>query len=183
MKEDRTRWNEKYRTGDYPRSPSGIVTRYHVLVRPGRALDIAAGPGRNAIFLAEKGHKVDALDISDVAIRALKGSDSRIRTHCCDLDTYTLPRTRYDLIVNIRYLNRRLFPGMIESLKPGGVLIFETYTEKTGEKGHPIRKDFLLEENELLYAFSSLRILFYEEKEGGDPTETDVSASLVARKK
>ncbi len=183
MKEDRARWNKKYRSGDFPRKPSGIVKRYHGLVCPGRVLDIAAGAGRNALYLAGEGHEVDAVDISDAAMETLEGKDPRVHPLCRDLDSYTISHEQYDLILNIRYLNRRLFPGIIKGLKRGGVLIFETYTEKIGEKGHPIRKNFLLRENELLHTFISLKILFYEEEEGAGPTETDRSASLVARKK
>jgi tellurite methyltransferase len=181
MEKDRIRWNEKYRVKTNSGAPSDIVTRFYSLGKPGRALDIAAGMGKNALFLAEKGFEVDAVDISDVAMDALADRHLRVHARCRDLDTYDIPGGRYDLILNIRYLNRRLFPYIIEGLKPGGLLVFETFIEKPGENGVSMHRDFLLRENELLHAFLALQVLHYEEKNVSGSKGPEQVASLVAR--
>lgn len=183
MEEDRIRWNEKYRRRRYSRTPTDIVVRHFSLAGRGRALDLAAGTGKNALFLAEKGFEVDAVDISDVAMDDLAGRHPRVHAHCVDLDGYRIPRRRYRLVVNIRYLNRALFPGIVEALVPGGLLIFETFIggPQAGDPG--MRRDYLLRENELLHAFLSLRILRYAEKSVAPSEGPDQVASLVARKR
>lgn len=108
---DRIRWNEKYREKEYQDYPSEIVKKFYHLAPKGLALDIAAGTGRNAIFLADQGFAADAVDVSDVSIRELSGKHAGVSALCADLDTYEIPADRYSLILNIRYLNRRLFPG------------------------------------------------------------------------
>jgi len=183
MRNDRTRWNERYRTRDYSEAPSDILTRFYHLAPPGRALDIASGMGRNALFLAQKGFEVEAVDVSDVAVKALGGRHPRIHAACQDLDAVDIESRHYQLIVNVRYLNRRLFPLIIEGLRPDGVLIFETYIEKPEYEGRPTRRDYLLRENELLHGFLSLQIVYYEEKRGTGSMGPFRTASLVARKK
>ena len=182
MEKDRIKWNKKYRARSYNKPTAEIVARFSSLARPGRALDIAAGLGNNGLFLADKGFEVDAVDISDVAMDELTGRHSRVQAICEDLDTYDIPAARYSLILNIRYLNRRLFPGIVEGLIPGGVLIFETFIEKIGEGGGATCRDYLLRENELLHAFLSMNILFYEEKKGNSPRGPFKAAALVALK-
>ncbi|RTZ95923.1 MAG: tellurium resistance protein TehB [Deltaproteobacteria bacterium] len=177
MHRDRIKWNAKYHRRQSPSSPSRIVKNYAALSRKGRALDIAAGTGRNSVFLAGLGFSVDAVDISDVALRRLAGRSPNLHPVCADLDTFDIRPDRYDLICNIRFLSRRLFPLMIEGLAPGGILIFESYLEKQpGSDKGPTCRDYLLGENELLHAFLSLNILYY--RETGGPV-----ASLVAMKK
>jgi len=143
---------------------------------------LGAGLGKNALFLAEKGFEVDAVDISDVAMDDLAGRHPRVHAIRRDLDTYDITGDRYGLILNIRYLNRRLFPHIIEGLIPGGLLIFETFIEHPGEDGGPVCRDFLLRENELLHAFLSMKILYYEEKKGRGCKGPFRIASLVAKK-
>lgn len=183
MDADRKKWNRKYREGAGPASPSATVERFWSLAPPGRALDIAAGNGRNALFLAEKGFTVDAVDISDVAVDALKGRHPEVHPIQADLDTWEIPQSRYSLILNIRFLSRRLFPYIREALLPGGVLIVETFLESPGEEDHFSRRDFLLRENELLHAFLPLRIRHYAERESRDaPHGPSREAALVAVK-
>ena len=80
MQNDRKRWNEKYLSETYSVDPSPIVKKFYKMAPGGIALDIAAGTGRNAIFLAEKGFQVDAVDISDVGLRKIsKGTRICIR--------------------------------------------------------------------------------------------------------
>ena len=183
MQKDRKKWNEKYQTGSYSEDPSPIVKQYCKLAPEGRALDIAAGIGRNALFLAKQGFEVDAVDISDKALETLSGRHPNLHPICADLDVFDIPENRYSLILNIRFLNRRLFPIIQEGLKPGGLLIFETYLDAPSEADSgTFCRDYLLRSNELLHAFLSLRILFYEEGVSRQADDQRQSASLVAIK-
>lgn len=181
MRRDRIKWNEKYRRQDYPTEPSGIVKEFFSRA-PGRAaLDIAAGSGRNAIFLAEQGLEVDAVDIAEEGLALFSGRHPGIRPICVDLDTFDIPTGRYDLILNTLYLNRRLFPQIRAGLRPGGLLIFETLLEAPGGASHGERcRDYFLKPNELLHSFLTLRVLHYHEECDTGQDEHRRLASLVA---
>ncbi|ACO04863.1 MAG TPA: methyltransferase domain-containing protein [Persephonella sp.] len=182
MEADREKWNRRYTEEEFPwKEPSQILKKFYRLSRKGKALDIAAGLGRNSLFLAEKGFEVDAVELSDVAVEKLKNLHKNINVIQEDLDFFSIPEERYDLILNINYLNRRLFPQIIEGLKKDGVLIFETFLL---EDDTQMKKDYLLRENELLHSFLKLHILFYEEKKKRKPTgEISYTASLVGIKR
>jgi len=183
-RQDRQRWNAKYLGTSFPTEPSQIVRRFHALAPKGRALDIAAGAGRNALFLAERGYRVDAVDVSDVAMGRLARSHPLLQPVCADLDTFDIRADTYALILNIRFLNRRLFPYMEEALVKGGILIFESYLETAGRSSEgPSCRDYLLRENELLHAFLGLRVLFYQEAESMERKGPSHTASLVALKR
>jgi SAM-dependent methyltransferase len=184
MHEDRLRWNRKYAEKTYPDYPTDLVVTWLPRARTGRALDIAAGNGRNAVYLAERGYRVDAVDISDAGLRLFAGRHPRVRPICADLDRYEVRPDRYDLIINIKYLNRRLFPTIAEGLRPHGLLLFETYVKAAGNlPDQPFRDEHLLRENELLRAFLSLKIIYYHE--AAEPLHSDPYplASLAALKK
>ncbi|WP_457623706.1 class I SAM-dependent methyltransferase [Persephonella sp.] len=182
MESDRKKWNKRYNEEEFPwKEPSQILKKFYRLSRKGKALDIAAGLGRNSLFLAEKGFEVDAVELSDVAVSRLKNLHKNINVIHQDLDFFNIPQDSYDLIININYLNRRLFPQIIEGLKVGGVLIFETFVLEENSK---MNKDYFLRENELLHSFLKLHILFYEEKKKKKPTgEISYTASLVGVKR
>jgi tellurite methyltransferase len=183
MGQDRDKWNEKYRQHAYPTEPSAIVTQFCSLAPDRAALDIGAGNGRNALFLAEQGFVVDAVDISDVGLSLFAGRHPNVHCLCADLDTFEIPRHRYGLITNIKYLNRRLFPQIREGLAAGGVLIFETFLETSDERVHqPSCSDHVLRKNELLHEFLSLQIIFYQEALNTHGQEPGYLASLVAVK-
>jgi tellurite methyltransferase len=176
--DDRIKWDAKYSKKLSDADPSAIVTQYWHLASPGKALDIASGSGRNSLFLADKGFVVDAVDISTVTANHLAGKHPNIHVICQDLDTWRIPENRYDLIVNIRFLDRRLFPFILDGLKNGGLLIFESFLDGDTDK-------YCLKTNELLHAFSNFRIVYYEEKKTGHTEHGDrfdKVASLVAIK-
>ncbi|MGA6924225.1 MAG: class I SAM-dependent methyltransferase, partial [Desulfosarcina sp.] len=169
---DQEKWDSRYRERMGDAEPSSILTTYWEHANAGKALDIACGNGRNSIFLAGKGFWVDAVDISTVATDHLAGKDPRINVIRTDLDTWKIPPDRYTLMVNIRFLDRRLFPMMREGLRPGGLLILESFLN--GKKS-----DYCLEHNELLRAFQSFRIVYYEEKKSHHSQKFDQIAALV----
>lgn len=186
MHPDRIKWNRKYRSrrAALRAHPSDIVCKFYQLASHGRALDIAAGNGRNALFLAQKGFAVEALDISEAGLQLAAGRSPRVRAACVDLDVYDLVPRRYSLVLNIRYLNRRLFPQICEALTGGGVLIFETYLKHPNFiPQRPHCDDHLLRINELLLGFLKLEVVYYRETAAADVGEPYPLASLVAIKR
>lgn len=173
--DDQNRWDARYSKRLGGTGPSPILDKYWHLASIGYALDLACGNGRNSLFLADKGFNVDAVDISTVATEHLNGQKPNINVICADLDTWNLPPNSYDLIVNIRFLDRRLFPSILRGLKPRGVLVFESFLD--GETNA-----YCLKQNELLRAFRSLRVVYYEEQKIEDSGRFDQIASLVAIK-
>lgn len=183
MKSDRLKWNRRYSEAEIDDIPSAVVNRFAALAPKGRALDIAAGSGRNALYLAGQGFVVDAVDISEVGLRHLTGRHQNVHPICADLDTYDIGGHTYELIVNVNFLQRRLFPLILEGLKPGGLLIFETFLEGgTPANGQPQTRDYLLRPNELLRAFLPLQIIYYREQANVPPDKASHLASLVGYK-
>lgn len=151
---DRIRWNKKYKTLPLSTKPLDIVVESIHLAHGKKALDIACGMGRNSIYLAQHGFEVDAIDISSVAIAKLQNIPN-INPVEVDLDSHILSKDSYDLIVSTYYLNRDLFPQMIEALRDGGVLIFETFVVHPDNQKAPSNPLFLLKLGELEEYFSS----------------------------
>lgn len=163
--DDKTRWNDKHRNVPMPNNPSKLLIRHLHDGIGKRALDIACGIGRHTHLIADAGYEVDAVDISDYALGKLNESPL-IHPIEADLSRYEIAQDRYDLIVNINYLERKLFPSILKGLKKDGLLIFETFiTAHEPDYHNPSNPDYLLRSNELIEYFSSLEILFYEERD------------------
>ena len=132
--------------------PSPWIARFAHLVPAGaRVLDLAAGGGRHALFFADRGAHVVAVD-RDAAALATYGRRERVETCAIDLETGDWPFAgeRFDAIVVVNYLHRRLFPHLRESLQPDGVLLYETFARGNEVYGRPSNPDFLLCADELL---------------------------------
>lgn len=144
--------------------PSDWVLRFADLVKAdGRVLDVAAGHGRHSELFLSKGFAVTAVDI-DVS-DLIDNTATSFEVVQCDLETESWPfRSNYfDGIVVSNYLHRPLFPNLIASLAPNGVLIMETFAVGNEKLGRPSNPSFLLERGELLNAFSAdLQIIAYE---------------------
>jgi tellurite methyltransferase len=192
--DEKSSWNKKYSEGSHSSLEPDpfLVSAYEEFVadRPaGSALDVAGGVGRHAIWLAQRGWRTRLIDISDVGIGLAEKNASRalgpvakeflITSEVADLDSIQdFGREQYDLVLVFFFLQRELFPALAAALKPGGHLIYKTYTtEQKNFAGGPSHPMFLLEPNELLHAFSSLRILHYHET-----VQEKGVAELVARK-
>jgi tellurite methyltransferase len=185
----RVEWDRRHGEGSHNslKPDPFLVSAYEQFVETnvkyvGRALDIAGGVGRHALYLAERGWLVTLMDISDVAVkqarRHAEQQDVHIFGEQVDLTEAQLMASAFDLILVFFYLERSLFPQIAEALRPGGILIYKTYTREQLKIGagptHPMH---LLEMNELRDAFSRLQILHYAE------TSNDKGvAELVARK-
>ena len=160
---------------------SPILENYVKHSKVGNALDLACGTGRNTHFLENLGFTVDAVDLSDYALSKIKDSPN-IKKIEVDLDSYNLKKNSYDLIVNTNYLNRRLMAQMIDALKDGGLIIFETFIEahEIPEQGS-MNPDYLLKKNELLMAFIDLDIIFFDNRTIKTPKLTIPHASWHER--
>ena len=169
--EDQKSWDKKHAGEHAAEGPSPFLQQifqsHAWRIQPGRALDIATGKGRNALFLAEKGFSVEAVDISDVALqegrRAAQEKGLSVTFRQADLDSAELPEAAYDLILNFDFLQRSLIPKMKKALKLGGHVVFETYLIDQRVLGHPRNPAYMLGHNELLELFRDFRVLYYRE--------------------
>ena len=166
--------------------PSALLREYLALIPRGRALDIATGRGRNALFLAKAGFQVDGVDRNREALAACEEKAKQLGLRNLSLKEIDLEQSpsieneAYDLIVNTYYLQRDLAPIIANALKIGGVLVFETFLIENHHRfNHPRRKEFCLEPNELLSLFRGLTVLYYQE---GAIGEGPYLARLVATK-
>ena len=129
--EDRAKWDGRYAEGAYQTRPhpSAFLAANTALLPSGHALDLACGAGRNAIFLAQRGWTVDAVDISAIALERARdrATGLAIRWLRQDLDTGFDPPRDYDLIVNVRYVNLPLLRRLRSRLRPGGALLVEQH--------------------------------------------------------
>lgn len=167
------------------RAPSSwLLSNIDLIPRAGRALDVACGRGRHALFLAERGWAVRAVDRDAAAIAALRSEAGRrgvaLAAEAVDLEAGQpgLGDEAYDLIVVVHYLHRPLFPALVRALAPAGLLIYETFTVDQARRGKPTNPDFLLEHGELRERLTALNIL--RERDGVFDGR-DVAA-VVARK-
>lgn len=175
-------WEERYRNPrpDRKRHPNGWLAQHVDRLPPGRALDVAMGEGRNSLFLARRGYEVTGVDRSPTAVaRALAWAAEEgleVEAQVRDLETCRLPEGPFDVVVVTRFLQRSLFGPLVEALRPGGMLVYETFT-----LGRLANGDFdpahLLQPGELRRAFQDLEILAYREED-----RPAYQASLLARK-
>ncbi len=173
MKEDEERWNERYRTGKAcnPSAAAPILQdTISTLSTRGRALDLACGDGRNALFLARAGFRVDGVDVSEVGLEIAREAAARealdIHWIHADLDRWEPAENTYDLIACINFLDRRLFDRIPRALKPGGILVFQALLVPE-DADAAFTPGFRVRRGELREAFESrgFHILHYSEGE------------------
>jgi cyclopropane fatty-acyl-phospholipid synthase-like methyltransferase len=158
-------------------------------------LDVATGRGRHAMYLASKGFPVHGIDrdadaLHELQAQAQEAGLSSITTEYIDLEVNPqhppdLGTATYDVILVFFYLYRPLFPQLVNALKSGGIIMYETFLlENHILRQHPRRKEFCLEANELLTLLQGFRILHYDEGEHEDPSgkERAYTARILAQK-
>jgi len=148
----------------------------------GRALDVAMGRGRHSVVLAAAGLHVFGVDnrfeVVQSAVERVRTRGHRLAAWCADLTMSPLPARRFDVIVVVRYLQRDLFPTLITALKPGGAIVYETFTVLQRGRGRgPQSADHLLGHGELRERLTGCEILFETEV-----VEPDALAQIVARR-
>lgn len=186
----RNKWDSRYREADPAEARPAAVLLQNVPLLPtgGLALDLACGLGGNAQWLARNGITVDALDISPVAVAKLKAVSVQegltINPQIANIVPDSLPAHRYDLIVVSYFLDRALVPAITRSLKPGGLLAYQTFTDSPAKERGPSNPAFLLRRNELLRLFADLTVVAYREDDGVGPGDTALrgEAWLLAQK-
>jgi SAM-dependent methyltransferase len=189
MQSERKKWNARYQDSqdDRPEPDPYLIVGYTTFVsplfpRPGRALDLAGGMGRHAIWLARQGWNTTLLDISPVALDAARnwssGEHLRLEFVEADLDDYLLPEDAFDLITVFNFLQRSLFISLQQCLCPGGIIIYKTRMQSKADEDAPDTLDYLLHPGELLRIFSGFGILDYRTGIG----TRGLIAALVARK-
>ncbi len=151
-------------------APSDWVCRWTHLIpdqRPGgpRALDLACGSGRHTRWLVRQGCHVTAVDRDAEALATLADLAPMARTVAADVEggPWPLPSQTFDAVVVTNYLWRPLWPQILASLAPGGVLVYETFAHGNATVGKPSRPDFLLQPGELLQVCAGLRVVAYED--------------------
>lgn len=143
--------------------PSPWVIRFMPLITDGSAvLDLACGRGRHAVFLADAGYNVTAVD-RDLSSLPAQDRINLVEADLEDGSPWPLAGRDFDGIVVTNYLHRPLFPVLIDSLRPGGVLIYETFAVGNEAFGRPTNPDFLLRDGELFAAVAGeLSVVAYE---------------------
>jgi tellurite methyltransferase len=154
-----------------------------LLLKGSNILDLACGTGRNGCYLASLGHKVTYLDRSSDALNAIKHHVIDGEYVCVDLETqppYQLPKSTFDVVVVVRYLHRPLMNNIIEAIKPGGLIVYETFTHQQATIGRPKNPDFLLNEGELAQHFTDFESLY--QFEGLDELQQAYIGQFIGRK-
>lgn len=185
-------WDERFSEGEYPQDPdpSPVLQDFVDAIPEGRALDIATGTGRNAVFLATQGFEVEAIDQSREGLRitrenaADRGVEDRITPIQADLSTFAFPTERYEAITISFYRAVDRFPDIKEALAPGGYLFVEHHLRSTDSTpSGPTSDRYRFAANELLHACLDLTVLYYDETTEERPGDRRrASARILARK-
>jgi tellurite methyltransferase len=194
-------WEEYYTQADnLDFTPSALLVEVAEMTTPGRALDLASGHGRNALYLARLGWSVVAVDASRAAIQILRehvAQASRpvsgfspgsaqphgpVETRVANLETgeFTIEPSGYGLICDFGFLQRNLFPQIREGVRPGGIFVAEIHLRDDSATDGPRSPEFVLEPGELRQEFSSWKIPLYSEST--QPGHTRRTARIIARR-
>lgn len=181
-------WDERYAAGKYSaQEPHKLLVSLVERLKPGKALDLACGAGRNALFLAENGWRVAAVDNSAVGIEiakqraAEKNLEIDFRLSDLEAGEFEIEENAYDLICDFYYLQRELFGEMKKGVKKGGIIVSTIHIYGEGEDAGR----FLLREGELKEFFADFEILHHHET---SQTDTDAgehhrrTAEIIARR-
>jgi len=185
---EREYWNQKHSDRPDRAEPDPfLVEAFSKFVQPifshgGSALDFAGGAGRHSIFLAERGWDVTLIDISDIAIEKARrnaGSLSpNIHFAVDDLTTFRASQTQFDLVMVLSYLDRAVFPELLKSIRPDGLILYKSYTtQQRFLEGGPKAAEHLLEPGELQRLVEGMEVMHYKEKVAARAT-----AEVVAKK-
>jgi tellurite methyltransferase len=181
-------WDERYRQKGhacehFEAAPTELVRNVARQLRPGSALDLACGTGRNALWLRREGWRVTAVDGSSIAIEALRTEAQRqhlvLQADVADLQAgYRIEEASWDLIVIAYYLQRDLFEPAKRGIVPGGVLVAIVHTAEPGEEPTESR----LRAGELKRYFAGWDIMREYEGQPNDSTHKRRVAEIVAQR-
>jgi len=187
--EERERWNQKYREAPcvwMAPDPflAQVFSEYILPLFPhrGSALDLAGGAGRHSIWLAQQGWEVTLIDISETGLEQARQHAGPLASHIHfvvdDLTHFKAAQIQFEVMMAFFYLEREIFSEIVKAVRPGGLLVYKTYTLAQAKlAGGPKNPAHLLKPGELLHLADGLRILHYQEEVAEKAT-----AELVARK-
>ncbi len=182
-------WDERYRVREHraealEAAPTPVLVEAVSILAPGRALDLACGAGRNALWLAQKGWRVTAVDGAPAAIALLRdraqSADLPVDAHVADLAAGAFPiePAAYDLVTICYYLQRDLFEPAKSGVEPGGHLLAIVHITEGAEKATASR----LRPGELQNYFAGWEILHHFEGASRDPAHRRPAAEIFARR-
>jgi tellurite methyltransferase len=184
-----TDWDQRYRSGDHTiKEPSPLLRTAIANLNFGDALDVACGVGRHAIFLAELGWHVTAVDSSGVGIEILqqraREAGVAVEAQLADLASgeFHIEPGAYDLVCVFYYLQRDLFSPIRAGVKPGGIVVAAIHLNDGKENAKPSNPAFLVERGELKELFADWEITYYHEGESDEGGHHHDTAYLIARK-
>lgn len=178
-------WDERYRALREAGPPTPLLKKIASMPKPGRALDLACGAGRNAVWLAGHGWQVTAIDGSPAAIELIRAKDPRIDARVADLEKhqYSIEPDAWDLIAMCYYLQRDLFEPAKRGVVPGGVVLAIVHIPEPGEGGsREGLTRFRLPPGELASYFRDFEILHSYEGPPVDPAHQRWVAEIAARR-
>jgi len=181
-------WDSLYENANPIPAARVLEENVHLLYDSGEALDIACGLAENSFLLARQGYQVDAWDNSPVAIDRVnkKATETSltVKAEIKDVINHTFPTEHYDVIVLTHYLEQSISSKIVSSLKPGGLLFFQTFTRKQVSASGPEELKYRLMSNEALSMFPGLSIVVYrEEGKLGDVNKGFRNEALLVAKK
>jgi tellurite methyltransferase len=182
-------WEQRYRSGeraevDLGTAPTPLLVETAKRLAPGRALDLACGAGRNALWLAEQGWEVTAVDGAPTAIEVLRRRAAErgvtVDAKVADLEKgeYWIERSRWNLIAMCYYLQRNLFEPAKQGVVPGGIVLAIVHITEPGEEPTAHR----LRPGELVRFFQGWEILHLFEGRANDTAHRRAVAQIVARR-
>ncbi len=189
----RTRWERRYREGGGPRKDTPhpwLVEHAWRLPRRGRALDIACGMGRDALFLGRRGLRVHGIDFSAVALHTARervwmtGLEHYVHFVLADLTQFAFPRAFYDVVIGFYYWEPSIMTDLKNAVKPGGYLIYETFNVWWKLTRPEIADKYLVRPGELYDWLKDWDVLAYRELGSDHPTTVEKRSvsSIVARR-
>ena len=185
---ERVRWNQKYREnpGAWLEPDPFLAWAFSGYIQPlfprgGSALDLAGGAGRHSIWLAKQGWDVTLIDISETGVELAQQNAGPLapHIHCVidDLTQFQATQTQFDVVMGFFYLERDIFPAILQAVRPGGLLLYKTYTiDQLKLAGGPKEPSHLLLPGEILRLASGMRVLHY-----GETVAEKATAEIVAR--
>lgn len=179
-------WEERYRSGERGKedAPTALVVEIAEKLAAGTAIDLACGTGRNALYLADRGWAVTAVDGSERAIELLKERSAarglKVHTKVADLTApdFALPADAFDLVVIAYYLQRDLFAKVKAAVRPGGVVLAIVHTPEQGEQWSEKRA----RPGELRGFFNGWEVLWEYEGPSRDSAHRRPVAEIAARR-
>jgi 2-polyprenyl-3-methyl-5-hydroxy-6-metoxy-1,4-benzoquinol methylase len=186
-----TRWNEKYRNRSEggndtvePKAELELQSHLDLLPTGGFALEVACGRGAHALYLATLGFDVVACDGAVWGLEVCRRSAARLNLsvfpYVCDLSIPALPRSAFDLVSVVRYLEYSAFDQIAGAVKPGGMLFYKTFNTRYLDRNPNFRQSFVVEPGELNRSFPELETLAsdLDHQSAGE----DYASFIIARK-